>query len=71
MNVVTYEGVVENGSIQLPAGAVLPEKAKVYVLVPGLEVPRVVHIRSPQLVDSAQAAQFKLEVIKESKDAGV
>ena len=68
MKVITYEGVVENGSIHLPADAMLPEKSKVYVIVPGIELPRTVHIRSPRLADPSQASLFRLEVRKEETD---
>ena len=68
MKVVTYEGVVENGCVQLPAEAHLPEKSKVYVIVPGIESSGTVHIRSPRLADPSQAPLFKLEVTEE-KDA--
>jgi len=71
MKVATYEGVVENGSIQLPAGVILPEKAKVYVVVPGMKVQRAAHFRSPRLADPAQAARFEMEVVEEGKDAGL
>ena len=48
--VVTYEGVVENGCVHLPEDAVLPEKTQVYVMVPEAIVemekpPQVVHVR--------------------------
>jgi hypothetical protein len=72
MKVMTYEGIVENGRVQLPAGVVLPEKAKVYVVVPDARAePAVVRIASPRLADPSQAAKFEMEVIKESPDAGV
>lgn len=75
MSVVTYEGIVENGSIQLPHGILLPERAKVYVVVPevviDVETPHEAHIPSPRLADPKQAARFKMEVIEESKDAGL
>ncbi len=71
MKVVTYEGVVENGSIRLPPGTVLPEKAKVYVILPGKKVERTIHIRSPRLADPAQAARLELEVFEEGTDAGL
>ncbi len=52
MKVVAYEGVVENGCVHLPADAHLPEKAKVYIIVPGNgEAPRTFHIRSPRLAN--------------------
>lgn len=71
MKVVTYEGVVENGSIHLPPGALLPENARVYVVVPEMTAESTAHIRSPRLADPSQAAEFEMEVIKESPDAGV
>jgi hypothetical protein len=70
MNVVAYEAVVENGRVQLPPGVTLPEKATVYVVVPGMTVQREAHFRSPRLADPAQAARFELEVIEGSTDAG-
>ena len=71
MKVATYEGVVENGQVRLPTGVTLPEKARVYVVVPGLEVQPEAHIRSPRLADPAQAARFELEVAEEETDAGL
>ena len=35
MKVATFEGFVENGQIRLSGSIHLPEKAKVYVVVPG------------------------------------
>jgi len=74
MKVVTYEGVVENGAVHLPAGVVLPEKATVYVVVPGVievEVPHKAHIYSPRLAHPEQAADFAKEVVdlEERSDA--
>jgi hypothetical protein len=76
MAFVTYEGIVQNGQVHLPDDVVLPERAKVYVMVPEVVVevekpPLVVHLRSPRLKDPAMAALFELEVIKESDDAGL
>ena len=72
MKVVTYEGVVENGCVHLPAGVLLPEKATVYVVVPGvieIETPRAARIRSPRLADPAQAVHFRMEVSEAPSDA--
>ena len=69
MKLITYECVVENGCIQLPAGAMLPEKSTVYVVVPGIESPRTARIRSPRLADPSQAPLFKMEVTQEGTDA--
>jgi len=71
MGVRTFEGVVEQGRVCLPATVRLPERAKVYVIVPDVEVQTVAFIGSPRLVHPEQAADFKKEVIEEPPDAGV
>ncbi|MFZ1934808.1 MAG: hypothetical protein WCB27_22915 [Thermoguttaceae bacterium] len=74
MKVVTYEGVVENGRIQVLGGVSLPEKAKVYVVLPDVyevELPPVARIASPRLAYSEQARDLAKEVldVKEQPDA--
>lgn len=69
----SYKGVVENGRIKLPPDVVLPEGAKVYVVVPEVVVdlpppPPVVHIRSPRLADPSEAARFEMTVAQEDRD---
>ena len=71
MSVITIEGVVENGQIRLPASARLPERAKVYVIVPDIEAPKAAYIGSPRLVHQEQAADFAKIVVEESYDAGL
>ncbi|HEX3556404.1 MAG TPA: hypothetical protein VIA62_24555 [Thermoanaerobaculia bacterium] len=71
MKVATFEGFVENGQIRLPVSIRLPEKAKVYVVVPDLEVPSIPYIGSPRLVHPAQAADFKKEVVEDGQNAGL
>ncbi len=70
MNVATFEGVVENGQIRLPTDVRLPDKATVYVVVPGLVVP-IARIVSPRLVHPEQATDFVMKVIEEPPHAGV
>lgn len=70
MKVPTYEGIVENGRIRLLEDVVLPERAKVYVIVPEVVVelpalPSVVHVRSPRLAHPEQAKDY----VKEVRDA--
>jgi hypothetical protein len=72
MKVVTYEGIVENGCVRLPADVVLPERAKVYVVIPEIieiETPSVAHIYSPRLVNPEDAKDFVMEVFPEDNDA--
>lgn len=69
MGVTTVEGVVENGQIRLPAAIRLPERTKVYVVIPDVEVQTLAYIGSPRLVHPEQAADFTKEVIEEPPDA--
>lgn len=69
MRVTAVEGTVENGQVRLPANVRLPENAKVYVVVPGLEESRAVYIASPRLAHPEQAADFEKEVIEDISDA--
>ena len=71
MRVTTFEGFVENGQIRLPVSIRLPEKTKVYVVVPDIEVSSVPYIGSPRLVHREQAAYFKKEVVEDEENAGV
>ena len=71
MSVTTFEGVVENGQIHLAGDVCLPDKAKVYVIVPNGAPPPPAFIASPRLAHPKDAVAFKKEVIQESSNAGV
>ncbi len=71
MKVTTYQGTVENGQIKLPANIRLPEKTKVYVVIPDQEAVPISYIGSPRLVDREQEKDFQKEVIEESADANL
>ncbi len=71
MAVKTYEGVVEKGKIRLKVNVRLPEKAKVYVIVPDLQVEKTARVLSPRLADSARAADFKMDVSEDTSDAAL
>ena len=70
MSVLTLEGIVENGQIRVHSDIPLPEKARVFIIIPDVTTTQMAHVYSPRLVHSEQAADFKLEV-SEAKDAGV
>ena len=70
MKVTTFEGFVENGQVRLPISIRLPEKAKVYVVVPDVEVPSASYVGSPRLVHPEQAAEFEKEV-EDGRNAGL
>jgi hypothetical protein len=69
MPVLTLEGVVENGQIQLKTNIHLPDKTKVYVVIPDFETKKEVHLFSPRLAHPEQAADFKKEVVEVDTDA--
>jgi hypothetical protein len=71
MGVLTFEGTIENGQIRLPANVHLPERAKVYVVIPDIKVPPSAYIGSPRLVHPEQAIDFNKAVVEESGDASL
>ena len=62
MSILTLEGIVDHGQIRLPANVRLPEKTRVYVLVPEVHVEGVARIASPRLARPADAADFVMEI---------
>lgn len=71
MKITTYEATVEGGQIKLPEAVRLPEHARVFVVVPGIEERPGFHIGSPHLAEPERAIDFVKEVIKEPRDAGL
>ena len=71
MSVVTYEGIVEDGRIRLEAVVRLPDKTRVYVVVPGMPVESAARIFSPRLAHPEEQADFVMEMVDEPSDAGV
>jgi hypothetical protein len=64
MQVTAFEGVIENGQIRLTTNINLPEKTKVYVIIPGYEIKKSFHVYSPRLAHPEQAADFQKEVFE-------
>lgn len=71
MQVTAYEGIIENGIIKLKTNVNLPEKMKVYVIIPNMEAEKTVRVYSPRLVHPEQAADFKKEIVEELPNADV
>lgn len=69
--IATYEGVIENGHVTLPPEAEIPEKTRVYVLVPDPDSRRTYKVMSPRLAHPEQAKDFELQVLEDTPDAGV
>ena len=71
MKITTFEATVENGVIKLPENVQLPEKTRVYIVIPGVDLQPLYYVGSPRLVRPEQASDFEKEVIEEYKDAGL
>jgi hypothetical protein len=71
MNIATFEGVVEQGQIHLKTSVRLPDKTKVYVVVPDFRVEQVAHIFTPHLAHPEQAADFKMEIVEDTSNDSV
>ncbi len=69
MSVATFEGIVEDGQRRLKPDVRLPDRTKLYVLVPDVQVVPVARIVSPRLAHPEQAVDFKMGVVEESSDA--
>lgn len=67
----TYEGIIENGRVSLPPNADIPEKTRVYVLVPDSETFSTPRVASPHLANPAQAKDFEKLIIEDITDANV
>lgn len=71
MSVMTLEGVVEHGQIQLPPNIHLPDNTKVYIVIPDTRIERTVHISTPRFVHPEQVKELQMEVIEAPTDAEV
>lgn len=71
MGIMAVEGIVDRGRIRLKGDIRLPERTRVYLIAPDLQIEQVVHISSPRLAHPEKAADFKMEVLEEPDDAGV
>jgi hypothetical protein len=71
MKTTAYEATVENGQVKILGAVQLPERATVYVVVPGEQEAVKFHVGSPRLAQPERAADFAMEVAEESRDAGL
>ena len=69
MGVVALEGIIERGQVRIMPDVRLPDKTKVYVIIPGIQIERVAHVFTPRLAHPEQAADFELEIVEELSHA--
>lgn len=67
----TYEGIIENGKAILPSNVGIPEKTRVYVLVPGTENISAPQVASPRLANPEQVKDFDKRIIEDTTDANL
>jgi hypothetical protein len=67
----TYEGIVENGRVTLPSNLGIPEKTRVYVLVPDFKSPSTALVASPHLANPEQGKDFEKLVSEDTTDANL
>ena len=67
----TYEGIIENGRVRPPSNVGIPEKTRVYVLVPDTDSLSAPYVASPHLADREQVKDFKTRIIEDTADANV
>ncbi len=71
MTIATFEGIVEHGQIHLKTSVRLPERLKVFVVVPNYTAQQTVHVATPRLVHPEQAQDFVMEISEESPHVSV
>jgi hypothetical protein len=71
MKVTTYEGTVQDGCVMLPDDARIPDKTRVYVVIPATNDSESVRIMSPRLVHRDEVVDFMMQVEREGDDARV
>ncbi len=71
MSIQTFEGIVEKGAIRLRGNVTLPEKTRVYVIIPDVEAGPRARVQSPRLAHPEQAKDFAKQVLEVAPDAKV
>ena len=67
----TYEGIIENGHVTLPPDVGIPDKTRVYVVVPSSETFSAPHVASPHLANPEEVKDFEKRIIEDTTDASV
>ena len=70
-SVRTFEATVENGQIRLRDNITLPDKAKVYVVVPEMIQEQPARIWSPRLAHPGEAKDFSKVVLEAEGNARI
>jgi hypothetical protein len=71
MSVLALEVIVDHGFIRLPPDVKLPDKTKVYVIVPAKLTQKTARLLSPRLTNPEQVSDFVMEVSEEHSNVGI
>ncbi len=71
MSVLTLEGIVESGRIRLMSSLRLPEKARVFVVIPEMSENPVAYVHTPHLRHPEQIIDFRLDITEDQPNAGI
>ena len=71
MSVLALEAIVDHGLIRLPPDVKLPDKTRVYIIVPASLTQKKARHLSPRLTNPEQVRDFVMEVSEERRDAYV
>jgi hypothetical protein len=71
MSILALEAIVDHGLIRLPSDVKLPDRTKVYVIVPANLTQKTARLLSPRLTNPEQARDFVMEVNEERSNAGL
>ena len=71
MSVLTLEGVVESGRIRLMSSLRLPEKERVFVVIPEMSENPVDYLHTPRLRHPEQTIYFRLDITEDQPNAGI
>jgi hypothetical protein len=67
MSFTTFMGIVENGTVRLPAGIVLPDQQTVLIVVADTVETTGEQVPGIQLADRQDAAKFEMKVTWENQ----
>ena len=71
MSVLALEAIVDHGLIRLPPDVKLPDRTRVYIIVPANLTQKRARLLSPRLTNPEQVSDFVMEVNAERGDAYV
>ena len=78
MAIITIEAHIKDGQVLLPGDMLLPDRAKVYVVIPDADpetivlppLPLTIHLRTPRLVNPGDATRLQKIIVTDTIEDG-